>query len=315
MIPFLLTVALAASAPGTTLDTTLAVRPGTRLELETFSGSIHVGTWSRDAIRIEATHGRDMLVDIDRSGQVLSVAAAGRMGQPGRCDFTLTVPAAMALRLEGVGVDVTVDGAQGRVEVETVQGGVIVRGGRERVTLSSVQGAVRLEGARGRIEVSAINEAVELSDIEGDVSVESVNGGVTLTRMRARSVDASSVNGDVRYEGALLDGGEYHFSSHAGALRVCVPATPDVRVGVSTLSGEFRSDFPLPAREAGRHTEYEFTLGEGRAGLELESFLGRIELCRAGARSSVSPPDPKSREDRRSRPADTSKPHDTDEEE
>jgi hypothetical protein len=40
-------------------DTTVAVRPGARLNLDNFEGDVVVTTWSRSVIRVQATHDDD----------------------------------------------------------------------------------------------------------------------------------------------------------------------------------------------------------------------------------------------------------------
>ena len=50
----LVMAAMLTLAVGAHTDTTLAVSTGTTLELENYAGSIEVGTWGRNAVRIEA---------------------------------------------------------------------------------------------------------------------------------------------------------------------------------------------------------------------------------------------------------------------
>jgi len=53
-------------------DTTFAVRPGSRIEVETFGGQIRVRTWNRNEVRVQAQHGRRD--DIDISVRAASVS-------------------------------------------------------------------------------------------------------------------------------------------------------------------------------------------------------------------------------------------------
>jgi hypothetical protein len=50
-------------------------------------------------------------------------------------------------------------------------------------------------------------------------------------------------------------------------------------VSVATFSGGFESDFPVTLREVlGGGRNFQFTLGDGAARIELESFAGQIRL-------------------------------------
>jgi hypothetical protein len=63
---------------------------------------------------------------------------------------------------------------------------------------------------------------------------------------------------------------------------VDLPHEPDAEVYVATYAGEFSSDFPVLAPHAKHGRGLQFTLGDGRARVQLESFLGRIRLSREG---------------------------------
>jgi hypothetical protein len=53
-------------------------------------------------------------------------------------------------------------------------------------------------------------------------------------------------------------------------------------VSVSTFSGDFESDFPVPVRETRKGRRFSFTLGAGSAQVSLESFQGTIRLVKPG---------------------------------
>jgi hypothetical protein len=68
---------------------------------------------------------------------------------------------------------------------------------------------------------------------------------------------------------------------------VILPEHPDVAVSMSTYSGEFASSFPFQSKSVftsvrGQGRDLDFTLGDGRAELSLESFSGYVRLARAG---------------------------------
>lgn len=198
-------------------------------------------------------------------------------------DLVITAPSWMPLNLSGVNTHVSIRGARGPISVETVQGEVDVEGGDGLVSLQSVQGSVRLHGAKGRLEVHSVNEAVSVSSSSGEVNAETVNGDVTLTRVDATSLTASSVNGDLGYDGTIRNGGRYLFSTHNGDITITVPEGSNATVSVSTFNGEFASEFPVTLTETRKGRRFSFTLGTGSARMTLESFQGSIELVRPGS--------------------------------
>jgi DUF4097 and DUF4098 domain-containing protein YvlB len=278
--------ALAALALTQQIDTTVPVQRGQRLVIESHAGDIDVKTWTRNAVRVEGDAGSRTGVEVVSSPGAVRVRTEGRRGAPGAVDLELTVPAWMGLDLSGVYSDVTVTGARGPVNVETVQGSVTVTGGEGLVSLRSVEGEVTLTGAKGRIDVHSVNDDVRISDASGEIVAESVNGEIVLERVDATSLEATTVNGDVGYDGPIRSGGRYELSSHNGDLTLAVSEQTSATFSVSTFSGEFESAFPVTLRETRKGKRFSFTLGSGSAQVSLESFQGTVRLVRPGHTAS-----------------------------
>jgi putative adhesin len=265
------------------IDSTVPVVRGQRLEVSSYAGEIAVKTWARNAVRVQAELNGRTTVEIDRSATSLTVRTEGRRGPPSLVDLQITAPAWMALDLSGVNTDVTVVGARGPVTAETVQGQVDVEGGVGLVSLQSVQGSVSLSGAKGRLEVHSVNEDVLVKGSSGEVTAETVNGDITLSRVDATSVMASSVNGELDYDGTIKNGGRYAFSTHNGDITITVPEGSNAAVSVATFNGDFASEFPVTLTETRKGKRFSFTIGTGSAQMTLESFQGSIELVRPGS--------------------------------
>lgn len=279
----LVSTALSVIAVAAPIDTTVPVERGQRLEVNAFGGEITVKTWARNAVRVQADPTSRTEVVVTTGGGTVRVRTEGRRGPASAVDLDITVPAWMALDLSGVYTDVTVEGAKGSISVETVQGEVDVSGGEGLVSLSSVQGSVKLRDAKGRIEAHSVNEDVRISNASGEIKAETVNGEIELEKVDATNLDASTVNGDVAYDGPIHSGGRYSLSSHNGDITIGVAPNANASVAVSTFSGEFESDFPVTMTEGKKGKRFNFMLGTGGAQIELESFQGTIRLVRPGS--------------------------------
>jgi DUF4097 and DUF4098 domain-containing protein YvlB len=274
--------AIAALALVQQVDTTVTAQPGQRLVVDSYGGEIAVKTWGRNAVRVEADPPSRTQVEVSSAGGVVSVRSEGRRGPPASVDYTITVPAWMGLDLSGVYTDVNVDGVRAPITVETVQGEVDVAGGEGTVSLRSVQGSVKLKGAKGRIDVHSVNDEVRVSDASGEITAETVNGDVVLEGVDATSLSATTVNGDLGYDGPIRNGGRYVLSTHNGDITLAAAENASATVMVSTFSGDFESDFPVPLKETRKGRRFSFTLGGGSAQVSLESFQGTIHLVRPG---------------------------------
>jgi DUF4097 and DUF4098 domain-containing protein YvlB len=272
------TVAFAAQ-----YDTTVTAERGQRLEVNAFGGEVTVKTWNRNAVRVQADPTSRTHVVVSTFGSTVSVKTEGRRGPASAVDLDITVPAWIGLDISGTYTDVNVTGAGGPVTVETVQGEVSVTGGSGLVSLSSVQGSVTLKGAKGRIEVRSVNEDVHVSETSGEIRAESVNGEVSLDKVDATTLDATTINGDVAYDGPIHNNGHYSLSSHNGDITLSVPPGANASVAVSSFSGDFESEFPVTLQNGRKGKRFNFTLGTGGAEIELESFQGTVRLVRPGS--------------------------------
>lgn len=290
MFPAALAIALTLTQPAPRqaapqTDETVAVQRGARLAINNFAGEVIVRTWEKDAVRVVARHQTRTQVRIRPGSAGLSISASGTMGPQGSVDYEITAPAWMPVRVEGTYNFVTIEGAQAEVFANTVRGDVIIKGGTGVITAKSIEGEVQVDGARGKINVSSVNEKVQITNTSGDITAESVNGGITMTGIDSKSVDASSVNGTIIYEGKLVDGGHYSFGTHNGDVALGLPENPNATFTFRTFQGRISTDFTLEGytpEDARRGRRVTVTLGNGSADVSVETFGGSIRL-RKGA--------------------------------
>jgi DUF4097 and DUF4098 domain-containing protein YvlB len=271
---------LAGLALAQQTDTTVAVESGTRLRVDNYGGQVQIRGGAENRVRVRAEHASRDRVELVRQGSTLTVKSESRRGLPQSVDFTITVPRWMAVAVSGVYIDADIAGTEGDVAVETVQGEVSLTGGNGFISLESVEGVVTVRGARGRIKTSSVNEGIEVYDAVGDLQVETVNGDVTLRGIDGTNVEATTVNGDIEYDGTMKDNGRYSFASHNGDITVSVPERANLTVGISTYQGEFDSTFPVTLEGVSPKRRFSFRLGSGSGRLEVESFQGDIRLRR-----------------------------------
>jgi DUF4097 and DUF4098 domain-containing protein YvlB len=266
-------------------DTTVTVSAGTRLSLQSLQGDVVIRVWDRNQVRIQAAHSSRTRIEALVSESVLRLEPKGRSmagGWGGLVDYELTVPATMALELEGMGGDVQVEGTRGSVSVNNIEGNITVQGGGGSLTLVTVNGAISVTGARGRVEARSVSEDVELTDVQGDVSVETVSGDLRMTRIDARRVEAQTVSGDVTFEGVIRPDGSYALLTHSGDITIAMPEAASATIRTAVANGDVEASFALPEAERATRSRKSFRLGGGGATIELETFSGDIRLVRPG---------------------------------
>jgi len=271
-------------------DTVIPLDGATRLEVDAPGGSIVVSTWDRDEIRIQAEHSSRTFVDIDRSRNRIDVEAEARRGPANIVDFRLTVPASLALELDGMYTDITVDGADGEVEAETLQGDVTIRGGRGRVRAGSTTGTILVEGAEGTVEVETAAGDIRVRRSSGEIYGESAGGDIVLEEMAATAVDVGSVGGRVFYSGSFDPSGSYFFGSHGGSVTISVPDGTAASFALASLHGAITSNLEGAPSRLERGERHTFDIGGGGALVEAETFGGRIMVVRQGSLAVEPPP-------------------------
>ena len=285
--------ALSAAGMIQQTDTIIDASDVSRLALESFRGEVVVRTWDRDAVQLNADHPSSRFIEIDKGGNTIHVEV-GRdrgMGFSGTVDFEISVPRNMDLSIEGMALDVHIDGAGGEVDVNTIHGNVTLSGGRGSVSLETVNGSIEVEGADGDIDITGVAGEVTITDSSGDIYVEAAAGSITLQGITSRDIEAGTVGGSLRFEGSILDGGQYTFGTHAGQIWLYLPDDMNARVDAMTLAGDIEVDFPGAPTEATRghgvpglrEKELTFEAGTGSARIDVETFAGTVHILRAGS--------------------------------
>lgn len=279
MITHLTAAMLVALAPAQQADTTFAVEAAGRLEVNQLEGVVDVTAWDRAEMRVIAVYDEDEgRLDLRQSGGTVHVATKGEWGEPVYGELQLTVPRGMALELTGVSLEVSIEGAGGDVTVSTVEGNVVLAGGSGNVALNAVDGNVTLSRAAGKIAINAVEGDVSVSASGGAIAVTAVDGDVTLEGIDSDNVSVNSVDGDIGYDGTIKDGGRYVLSTHDGDLNVLIPDGANARISIDTFSGDLDTDFPVEIEGDFGKKRISFTVGTGKALVELSAFDGTISL-------------------------------------
>jgi len=233
------------------------------LEVDNVNGSIHVSSWDRDSVRIEAVKKvkaasreeaeewmEKLKIGIERSDNEISVETVhprrnwgildlifGRWTR-GRVDYDISVPSDLDLKLRTVNGDVRARMIKGDIKARTTNGGIKAQG------------------------------------IEGDVDAKTTNGGIELYDISG-SVRSSTTNGSVRAEITSLEG-DCHISTVNGSISVGLPEDASADLDVRTINGRIRVDFPLMG-EIGRRS-LKGRMGFGGPLLKLRAINGNISI-------------------------------------
>lgn len=261
-------------------DTVFSAAGTTRIDIEGASGDVVVRGWDRDQIRVRAEHSRRTSLDIRRRAGTVFLEAEGR-NWTAIADFEIDVPRGMEIAVDGFNVAVDVQGVGGAVRVSTIQGDVRVVGARGDVRIETVNGRIDLEDIDGQTEASSPAGNMTLRNVAGEIRVEAVGGSVRMEGMRTHSADVSSVGGRIEYAGDIVAGGDYYFGTHGGSIILEIPPGVDAEFSAASVMGRIRARYS-GAPEPERKDRLRFTVGDGSADVEMETYGGTITIREPG---------------------------------
>ena len=265
------------------IDTTFAFSRTGVVDLTQISGDVVVTAWDRGEARIRAYAERGRIRS-SLSSSRLTLEIESVRGRVGDSKFEVSVPVGVRVIARSTSGDVTVRGTRGGVEARSTSGDVTVTEATDRILIESVSGDVHASQLTGDVRSESVSGTIEIRDATGEVRAETTSGDVALLGVTSRNVFATTVSGEVEYDGSIDANGRYEFHSHSGDIRLEIPEATGAQFTVETFSGSLDSEFTLtlqPGRRAtGRPRRFEFTLGSGSARVTAESFSGDIVLAR-----------------------------------
>lgn len=265
------------------VDTTFAFSRTGVVDLTQVSGDIVVTAWDKPEARVRAYAERGR-VRSSLSSSRLTLGIESIRGRVGDSRFEVTVPFGVRVIAKSRSGDVSVRGTRGPVNAESTSGDVHVTEATDRIDIESISGDVRASQLNGEVHASSVSGTIEIQGVTGDIRAETTSGDVSLLGATSKTVVASTVSGDVEYDGNVDANGRYEFHSHSGGVRLELPESTSAQFSIETFSGSLDTEFTLTLQPGQRTTSrprrYEFTVGSGSARVTAESFSGDIVLVR-----------------------------------
>jgi len=265
------------------LDTTFAFNKNGSVDLTEVSGDVVVNAWDRNEARVRAYAERGRIRS-SLSSSRLSLEVEPVSGRIGDSKLEVWVPVGVSVVAHSTSGDVTVKGTKGEVDARSTSGDVVVTDATQHITIESVSGDVHGSQLNGDVRSESVSGTIEIRDASGPVRAETTSGDVSLLGVTSANVFATTVSGEVEYDGTVDNNGRYEFHSHSGGIRLGIPESSNAQFSVETFSGSLDSEFPITLvpgqRSTGRPRRFEFKLGSGSARITAESFSGDIVLGR-----------------------------------
>jgi DUF4097 and DUF4098 domain-containing protein YvlB len=284
-VPLLVALAAAplAAQAQTTLDQRRPAAPDGTVEIENAAGSVHVIGWDKAEIEVSGALGRRASGLEFSGGPHKTRIEVDVEGNPNavKSDLEVHVPAGSRLSIEGFAASIRVDGVNGAVKAETVNGSIAMTGGAKEVDLQSVNGSVEVTSPATRVHAESVNGTVTVKDASGEVEASTVNGKLTVIGGSFQRARMEAVSGDVYFEGSLSGKATLSAETVSGCVELSLPGNVSADFSISTFSGEITNDLGPSPKSKSRFTsekDLTFTTGSGGADVSVQTLSGCIHL-------------------------------------
>jgi DUF4097 and DUF4098 domain-containing protein YvlB len=224
-----------------------------RVELDNINGSVHIASWDRNEVKVDAIKSADTKerldeakIEIDSHGSSLSIRTKypdhdntwnwGSHNNPASVEYTLTVP--RTARLDEIKL---------------------------------INGSLDVTGVSGEVKASCINGRLDAHNLAGRARLSTINGQLKaqFDQLARQSMELNSINGSVD---------------------LIIPSDSNAEVEASTVSGNINNDFGLHVNHhsfVGHDLKGE--LGTGGTHIRISNVNGRIEVHHAQDGRAMSP--------------------------
>lgn len=222
-----------------------------RVELDNINGSVHISSWDRNEVKVDAVKYADTKerldeakIEIDSGKDYLSIRTKypdhdhnwGSHNNPASVEYTLTVP--RTARLDEIKL---------------------------------INGSLDITGVSGEVRASCINGRLEAHNLAGRTNLSTINGRL-----------------DARFD--QLPGSFVELNSVNGSVDLTIPSDSKAEIEASTVSGGIDNDFGLHVNHhnfVGHDLRGE--LGTGGTHIKMANVNGQIEIHHAQDGRALSP--------------------------
>jgi hypothetical protein len=232
---------------------TYPLTPNGRIELDNINGDVHISTWDRNEVKVDAIKSADekerldeAKIEVDAGKDYISIQTKypghdhtfnwGSHDNPASVEYTLIVP--RAARLDEIKL---------------------------------INGELDVTGTSGEVRASCINGKLDVQNLSGPAELSTINGHL-----------------EARFE--KLAGPAIELKSVNGSVDLTIPSDSKAEIEANTVSGSIDNDFGLHVNNhhfVGHDLRGE--LGSGGTRIRLESVNGRIDVHHAQDGRTLSP--------------------------
>jgi DUF4097 and DUF4098 domain-containing protein YvlB len=277
-----------STARADTVNEIMDAEPDGVVIVSNVAGSVEVRGWSRNQVEVTGELGsrvEELIFERDRDEILIKVKVPRNNNGGISSDLSISIPAASSLQVNTVSADIEVSDVEGEQELESVSGDVETEAHGADIELSSVSGDVEVQGDRQRIRarMNTVSGDVDADSLAGEFAAESVSGDIAAVNGSFERASLETVNGDIIYRAALLNGGRLDIETINGTVDVEFDGDVSARFDIETFNGSIRNCFGPESVRTSQYSpgrELKFTEGDGAGRVTINTLNGSLRLCK-----------------------------------
>jgi DUF4097 and DUF4098 domain-containing protein YvlB len=200
----------------------------------------------------------------------------------------LDVPRGVRLVVSTLSADAEVRDISGSVEMRSTSGDLQLTNVSGRTIIESISGDVRTTATRTLLRVKTVSGDMRVREAEGDLEFSTTSGDLSVSGAQIGRFVASSISGNVQFDGLLTDNARVQVNTHSGDVSLRLPDGAHGQAMLSTFNGDFVPGGPitlLPGNDGARRgrNAQRFAFGTGSSPgllLDITTFNGDVRLLR-----------------------------------
>ena len=288
IVSTILACLLSVTAFAEEVDRTVDASADGHVDISNISGSVTVAGWSRDAVEVTGTLGRNvekLILERDGDKVFIKVKVPRKGGRGIDSDLRISVPQNSSIDVGTVSADIDVTDVTGEQGLHTVSGNVNTEHTGAEITAESVSGDVEVAGnnADGEVSASTVSGNVTLFRVSGTVETGSVSGDVIVDEGSFTRATLETVTGEILFKAELREGGKLAVDTVNGDVDVDFVGDVSATFNIDTFNGGIRNCFGPKAERTSKYApgwELEFEEGGGKGRVIISTLNGDVSICK-----------------------------------
>jgi Putative adhesin len=267
------------------------LKPGGKLSVETFNGSIDISSWDEDSVDVSGTkygptqeEADNLRVDVDHTPDSVYVhvqrPTERRNNQGAR--LTIKVPRNTQLeRLVTSNSSIHTEDGVGPSRLRTSNGSIRVEDLHGELDAETSNSSIELAGVDGNVRVHSSNGHIRAEHVNGSVEAETSNNSVNLAVERPdKSVRIDTSNSGVELDLPKNFSSGVHVDTNNGPITLRLAEGTNARISARTSNSSIDTEFEIKARGELSRNRLEGDIGSGGPLIDLSTSNGSIRLLR-----------------------------------